>query len=75
MHGTYILVSQFSAVQGENTALCPKKKEKIQLKKLHHTSYKKMLQFIQKQIANKQFDVLAGWRFKKKLSLPNAKQF
>jgi len=42
-------------------------KEKIQLKKLHHTSYKKKLQFIQKQIAKKQFAVLAGWRFKKKL--------
>jgi len=38
-------------------------KEKIQLKKLHHTSYKKKLQFIQKQIAKKQFAVLAGWVF------------
>ena len=44
-------------------------KEKIQLKKLHHTSYKKKLQFIQKQIAKKQFAVLAGWRFKKKAAI------
>jgi len=47
-------------------------KEKIQLKKLQHTSYKKKLQFIQKQIAKKQLAVLAGWRFKKKL--PSALQ-
>ena len=33
---------------------------------VENTSYKKKLQFIQKQNAKKKFVVLAGWRFKKK---------
>jgi hypothetical protein len=64
MHGTssrsFILVSQFSAaVQGED------RDEETPT----NTSYKKKLQFTQKQNAKKQFAVLAGWLLQKEAAI------